>query len=384
MTIDIQTKGLRVRNPQPGIYAGVSFRRYCQIDAENQTYLKKIVMLSPLHYRHAKDNSQETDTPAMQAGRIVHTYCLERRSVASRVAVWPGERRGKAWEAVARFYDAEAFDIESPDALGIDVVDAGSRNAKEYKERAATAPEGIDLILLSGEWQAAADFIAANHANTNPFSARELVTQTEWDRLKEQAEAVRNHPLGVFLKNSKRAEVEKHRELTLIWEEFRGATRILCKARLDMVTIAHHQNDISVWIADIKTTRESTKRGFERAVANLGYDFQREWYCRGWRALTGMKLQPWQFSFLTVENAAPWDVNFYDLPDEACDVGRVLVERALDLYAECCAERRWPGANNDQAETLTGYFPRETGSETFGELHGVESASMEELHDIMH
>lgn len=62
--------------PAPGVYTNIPFDTYCRWDAANHTCLKRVA-LSPAHYRHARDNPAESDTPSKRFGRAAHQLVLE-------------------------------------------------------------------------------------------------------------------------------------------------------------------------------------------------------------------------------------------------------------------------------------------------------------------
>ncbi len=337
MEIEIKSAArLHLRDPQPGIYQSVPFKKYARIQAINQTSLKKI-LVSPLEYRAALEDVDD-DSPALQFGRIIHLFCLEPRSVRSRVAVWPGERKGLTWEVVQATHNRTKKDV---------VVYSGDhRRGKEWTTFKADHPDATIVTRL--EWDTAAAFVDKNTNKTNPIWKRELVTQTEFDRLKTMAAAVRKHPLGDVLR--KTPETQQWRELTLVWrEELQQGGAILCKARLDLIFVTADLEEI---IVDLKSTRRKTAKDFAQDCRAYGYDFQADWYSRGWRKLTGRPLpHNYQFQFLTVEGDH-LDVNRYWLPEDALTAGRVKVQRALDRLTFCQNMNYWPGANDDKAEEL--------------------------------
>lgn len=365
---------LDVKRPEPGIYAGVPFGKYCRLDAENQTTLKSI-LVSPLHYREAKKKNAERDSVALRDGRIVHSMVLEAGAVASRVAVWPKERRGKLWDAVAIRHEGGTL------AENFAVFDGKVRNGKAWEAFRAEMKENKDTrdVLLEKEMEQVEEFVMANDSGRTPFEEREIVTETEWEKLKEMGGAVKGHQLFDPLRKrrteaTKEAnnQAESHRELTLVWVEITDDGDVMCKARLDDVSI-DLQGQVTV--NDLKTTRAKTQREFERAVVDYGYDFQREWYCRGWDRLTGEYVSADRFRFLTVQNAAPWDVNDYALPEIAIHAGRYLVDQALERLTACRKSDKWPGLNDDEPVTLNGYRPRMPGDkDVLDMLEGMEAA----------
>lgn len=363
MKAEIEIKrSMDIRKPEPGIYEGISFKRYCKIPAVNQSTLKEILK-SPKHYRAATEKAEQ-DTPAMRDGRIIHSLVLEPRSVSSRVAIWPEERRaGLVWEAVEWIWQGEFTNAPARLERMVEkfrTFSGEARRGKEWKtfkaEFDADAENADKKILTAPEMAAAWEFIKANDSGRTPFETRELVTQAEWDRLKEIADAMREHPLSGPLKIRKSDKGNAWRELTLIWIENTDAGDVLCKARLDLVRLAEEGSPLPV-VRDLKKTATDSEREFAGTVRRYGYDFQREWYCRGWDKLTGQWLPASNFRFVTVGALAPHDVNDYALPEVALHAGKYHVERALDRLAECRASDTWPGENADEPKTLDFYYP---------------------------
>jgi len=368
-----------VRRPEPGIYAGISFKRYCRIEAVNQSTLKEILK-SPKHYKAATEKG-ESDTVAMRDGRIIHSLVLEPRSIPSRVAVWPEERRaGLVWEAVKWIWDG---DMEAGKQAGERTNARAEQMVEKFRTFSGDARRGKDWTTFKAEF--AADeanagkkilthpeaetvwrFIEANDSGRTPFETRELVAQPEWDRLKGIADAMREHPLSEPLKIRRSDTGNAWRELTLVWVESTETGDVLCKARLDLVRIKEDDTTLAdedgvntalPVVRDVKKTATEDEHGFARAVSAYGYDFQREWYSRGWDKLTGQWLPRGNFRFMTVGALPPHDVNDYALPEIALHAGRYLVDLALERLTGCRASSVWPGEHEDAPRELEGYRP---------------------------
>lgn len=72
---------------------------YRKAEGISSSELKKI-MKSPLHYKHYKDNPEETDTPSLLFGRAAHKYILETYDFYKEFAVAPNfDRRTKEGKA---------------------------------------------------------------------------------------------------------------------------------------------------------------------------------------------------------------------------------------------------------------------------------------------
>lgn len=81
-------EGIRISNADYRAREGIS-----------STELKKL-MKSPMHYRHWKDNPEETDSPSLLFGRAAHKYVLETYDFYNEFAVAPNcDRRTKEGKA---------------------------------------------------------------------------------------------------------------------------------------------------------------------------------------------------------------------------------------------------------------------------------------------
>jgi hypothetical protein len=92
---------------------------------------------------------------------------------------------------------------------------------------------------------------------------------------------------------------------------------------------------------DLKTTATlASKSGFEKAVANHGYDVQQEHYGDTEKLITGER-RP--FVFVVVEKTPPYLVGVHQLDREFVEIGRKKAARARRIFAECTASGVWPG-----------------------------------------
>ena len=169
-----------------------------------------------------------------------------------------------------------------------------------------------------GDWEA----FRAMHAS------RTILKPEEYNTALAIRDAVRGHKTAARLLRSGAPEC------TLTWTD--GATGLLCKARLD-------------WFApkalvDLKTTRDIEARRFGRHAADMLYHCQFAFASMGLLA-NGIKAA---VKIIAVENEPPHDVAVYDLNDDVLWAGEVRVRAALDLVAECRAQKRWPGRYADE------------------------------------
>lgn len=121
-------------------------------------------------------------------------------------------------------------------------------------------------------------------------------------------------------------------EQTLVWEE-RGVT---CRARADWLHSDHSAID------DLKTTgRTANPLTWSRqSLWSIGADIQAAFYLRGLQALTGRKAE---FRWCVAETAPPYAVSVISLAPDALTLADAKIDRALETFAWCLNEDRWPG-----------------------------------------
>jgi exodeoxyribonuclease VIII len=179
-------------------------------------------------------------------------------------------------------------------------------------------------------------------------AGKEIVTQADYDAAKLMAKSVRSSDLG-------RQYIAKPgtglSEVSLFWTETIDGVELTLKSRLD-----HVHPDMG--IVDLKTTTARNREEFAREAAKWRYEMQVAYYLRGWEAVTGTRLANHEFTFLVVEKGTNI-VSAYWLPADVLAIGRDQVNHALRRYVECVKSGRWPGPNDNRAEELTHYFPRD-------------------------
>lgn len=127
-------------------------------------------------------------------------------------------------------------------------------------------------------------------------------------------------------------------EHTVFWTD--AETGIECKARFDV---------LGPLLVDLKTTRDASPKGFQRAIATYGYHIQAAHYMAGAIA-NGM--DPRGFLFACVETSAPYLAAGYLLGNPTLEQGERERREALTTYARCLREDRWPGYNDDRIEVI--------------------------------
>ena len=168
------------------------------------------------------------------------------------------------------------------------------------------------------------------------------------DYLKVQAmvAALREHPLASALFNPDRGG---HPEQSLFWQDAR--TGIWRRMRADWLP------DLGGWrpaLVDYKTCESADDGAIARAVANLRYDMQADWYAAGVEAITGLRCP---FLFVFQEKEPPYLITVCQLDYDARASGRLRNERAIEIYRDCEESGIWPGYSPDINEIKTISLP---------------------------
>jgi hypothetical protein len=132
-------------------------------------------------------------------------------------------------------------------------------------------------------------------------------------------------------------------EISILWHDGDIATTngARCKARIDRVST------IGEWpiVADLKSTRDASRREFERSIHKYGYHIQAAHYLAGLEALypipDGAPFR--RFIFIAVESDPPFCTACYELDDIALQEGEQLRQKYLRAWKECTASGNWPG-----------------------------------------
>jgi PDDEXK-like uncharacterized protein DUF3799 len=125
-------------------------------------------------------------------------------------------------------------------------------------------------------------------------------------------------------------------ELSIIWEE--KGPGVLCKARLDRVSMI---DDWSI-VGDLKTSRNASRRTFEKDIHTYGYHTQAIHYLKGLEAL--VPATPFRrFLFFVVESDPPHCVAVYELNDETLAQAEQERQRYLRTWKRCVETGVFPG-----------------------------------------
>lgn len=136
---------------------------------------------------------------------------------------------------------------------------------------------------------------------------------------------------------------EGRNELSLVWDD--PATGVRCKARIDRYHPTLLPGGV---IADLKSTRDASRRAFERAAYDTGIYRQAAMYLRGANA-NGLNVET--FAVIAVEKEPPYCTAGYAYTSGSVDAGEAEMDKLLALYKQCMESGRWPGYS-DQFEPL--------------------------------
>lgn len=92
---------------------------------------------------------------------------------------------------------------------------------------------------------------------------------------------------------------------------------------------------------DLKTCRDASYSGFNRAVGAHGYHIQQQWYEDAYMAETESRFG--EFKFIAVEVTAPFLVGVWDLDFMWMDAAARAARKARTRYRECVENNDWPG-----------------------------------------
>jgi hypothetical protein len=279
--------------PEVGVHPNVSFAEYHRWDAASNSRLS-VLRRSPAHLKAYME--QPVDTGSLQLGRAVHAAILEPDDFAKRYLL------AERCEAMKK------TDGKRCSNIGI-VYDGAS---------------GWYCGVHGGE------------ARQDPRVT--ILTPPDYKAALAVRDAVHAHKAAKLLPQS------GQRELSIVWQD--ETTEMHCKARLDGWSPAIAGGVI----VDVKTTKDASKRAFERSIHSFGYHRQGAFYLEGAK-LSGFAAE--HFAIIAVEKEPPYAVAIYRLDDGALDVGSVevfgnltpdgRVGGLLARYAECVKTDTWPG-----------------------------------------
>lgn len=207
----------------------------------------------------------------------------------------------------------------------------------EFGQGAHTILLGIgpELVEVPGDWRTKTAQTMLHEARSE--GAVPLHTQ-DFQRIYGMVDALRDHPkLGRLFDHLRETG---RTEQSIFWHDHK--TKVMRRARADAMT---EPSNGRVIIIDYKTARSAYPSDFARATYNLAYEMSAAWYSEGVRAVLGVDTE---FLFVAQEKEKPYLITTAYLDPEFMSRGQKLVRKAVDLYAECVRNNRWPGYTDDE------------------------------------
>lgn len=157
-----------------------------------------------------------------------------------------------------------------------------------------------------------------------------------------------------------KSDMEKAQTMAGRVFQHRIAARLLAKGEAEQ-SIYWHDDDTGVRLRirpdflpelpgrplciDYKTAVSASKQHFDSAVKSFGYHQQQAFYEDG---LAEIGLTDIGFLFIVQAKTAPYTVAIRPIEPEAVELGRRQNRRAIELFARCMEEDRWPGYDGIQ------------------------------------
>ena len=149
-----------------------------------------------------------------------------------------------------------------------------------------------------------------------------------WSTVHYMRDAIMAHPeAAIFLEPA-----DVIAELSHYWID--PDTKRLCKCRHDA------WNGPNRMIIDLKSARDATLSGFQRAVHDMRYDVAAAWYPDGTRRC-GQIVE--SMIFIACEKQPPYHVGTYEIDPNWVREGRIKYQRNLMDYDRMLREQEWPG-----------------------------------------
>jgi hypothetical protein len=227
---------------------------------------------------------------------------------------------------------------------------------------------GPDLVVVEGDGKRGPEVWDTNAARDKVAAVRERgavpLKRSEFDTVTAMADALREHPIASALftpRGKPHLGYESgtgEAEVTVIWQD--KQTGVQCKALIDYVpyfTLHDREGRPAsapaypgrLLIPDYKTTGieyGASPEKINKAMADRGYFIQMAWYLMGLRA-AGWAREDTEALLVVQETRKPYLVTVAQPDPTAMRMGAIRCRQALDLYAECVREDRWPGYADD-------------------------------------
>ena len=162
-------------------------------------------------------------------------------------------------------------------------------------------------------------------------AGKAILTADDVASVNRMAEAVRAPDLASSLL------ISGTPELTVVWMD--DATGVWLRARPDVTP------DVRSIVPDVKSDNNPSPEAFMRKADTYRYFHSAAHYLDGLEAIYGPEPN-WvkrRFVFVVIEKTPPYTVTLYQADDEDIQRARMENRRAINLFAKCLKEDRWPG-----------------------------------------
>ena len=153
--------------------------------------------------------------------------------------------------------------------------------------------------------------------------------------------------------------VENSETQVMVMAEYRAeSTKIVVpfKVLLDLVPHVEHP-EWGKTLADFKTARDGSERGFTKAVHEGFYDWQAVLYRDAYVKAT--EEDRCDFLYAVQENQPPYEPALWQLGTSWLDDVRAEVRNALEFYCSCLAANQWPSYQISSPVASYGALSRE-------------------------
>lgn len=214
-------------------------------------------------------------------------------------------------------------------------LDNGSGHEAHFDEGHAAHAEvlgtGLEMVEVKAkDWRTK----AAQEARDKAYAEGKVPLLTAAaEMVRGMGEAVRNSSAVMALLDGGNPEVSAYCIDASTWTKLRARPDYL-KQRADGLYTA----------IDYKTTVDASPRAFAKSAAKYGYPIQEAVYRRVLRAL-GIEVV--DFIFIAQEKTPPYLPSLHENDAWDMELADRLVERGIEIYAECLAMNEWPGYGSD-------------------------------------
>ena len=160
----------------------------------------------------------------------------------------------------------------------------------------------------------------------------ELITQTQWDKIRYWADAVKTDKTASWLISQ-----ESEHEVSGYWRDEK--TGVLCKIRPDIKINKHR------YVVDLKTMTMAKRPSaslfdkFSEEIVHRRYDWRAAFYLRGASQIDGLDYVT--FIWIVICKEPPYEVVCVVATDEMIENGNAAIDKALEIYAEAESTNNW-------------------------------------------